>query len=168
MDVNILGKNIKSALQDKKITQKELAVKIGVTETTMSKYINGSLKSPDINIIYAISDYLNVSLDWLCGRDEERKERDSEFDYFFLHKLSEDNVLLQIKIIGALLLTGGYGLDTNYGRYWIDIPEYVPGYILKELDKVIGLYKSGTLDIDLTGACISRLIQNYEYGNYNL
>ena len=54
-----LGKRISEMLQEQGIQQKELAERIGITETAMSRYINGTREpKPDVIANMATSDYL--------------------------------------------------------------------------------------------------------------
>ena len=57
-------KRIRKALEMRHMKQKELAQDIGITETTLSRYINGT-RHPDSEIIVRICKSLNVSADWL-------------------------------------------------------------------------------------------------------
>lgn len=66
------GGRLFSMTCSKGITQKELAKAVGVTESTLSSYKNGT-KSPTLPVAAAIAKELGVSLDWLCGCNTESK-----------------------------------------------------------------------------------------------
>lgn len=51
-------------------TQKYVADKIGITEVSLSRYENGQRK-PNLDIIYKIAKYYNVSADYLIGLDNQ-------------------------------------------------------------------------------------------------
>lgn len=53
------------------ISQKQLALAIGVAQNTLSQYENGK-RAPDFDTMARISDYFHVSVDYLLGRDEEK------------------------------------------------------------------------------------------------
>ena len=61
-------------------TQKELAAEVGVTEATMSRYINNS-RTPKGTVIAAIAYKLHTSTDYLlgvwyyCGKESRRSIR---------------------------------------------------------------------------------------------
>lgn len=58
---------LRRLLDDRCISQKVLADSIGTTEATISRCLSG-VNVPSVNIMLAISVYLNVSLDFLMGR----------------------------------------------------------------------------------------------------
>jgi transcriptional regulator with XRE-family HTH domain len=57
---------LEAILEEKNIKQKELAAEIGVTEVTISRYLNGNRK-PHSDIIIKMAEYLGVSTDYLLG-----------------------------------------------------------------------------------------------------
>lgn len=64
-----LGQKIKDKLLEKNLSQKELANKLELPESTISALIKDKYE-PGIFKIRAIADFLNVSIDWLMGGDE--------------------------------------------------------------------------------------------------
>lgn len=50
------------------ISRNELAKRINVTERAIQYYENGE-RMPKANVLVAIADYFNVSVDWLLGRE---------------------------------------------------------------------------------------------------
>lgn len=61
---------LRQLMEDKGVTQRELADKLYVSEATVSKYINGELM-PSVRMVINISYALNVSIDsftYFCGR----------------------------------------------------------------------------------------------------
>ena len=58
-------------LEEKNITQRELADKINVTEVTISRYLSGE-RSPRIEIVNKIAEYFDVSIDYLLGVSDIR------------------------------------------------------------------------------------------------
>lgn len=56
-------------MKERKITQRELAKKINLNETAVSRYANGSRK-PRMDILVNISRALNVSVEYLTGKEE--------------------------------------------------------------------------------------------------
>ncbi len=59
-----MNKRIKSLLDEKGITQAELAKVAGVSQAFMSYVIKG-LKAPSVSVLKRIADYLHVSVDEL-------------------------------------------------------------------------------------------------------
>lgn len=59
--------NLKKAMAHRKVTQAWLADKASQKEATISRYVNGVNKSPQIDILVEIAKALNVSTDYLLG-----------------------------------------------------------------------------------------------------
>lgn len=66
----ILGQRITEALRKANCTQKELAERIGVTETVMSRYISGD-REPKPETIANIATALHTTSDYLLGIENE-------------------------------------------------------------------------------------------------
>ena len=62
------SERMKAAIDALNISQKYLAEQIGVTEVTMSRYINGQ-RMPKAPILSKIAEALGVTIDWLMGRE---------------------------------------------------------------------------------------------------
>lgn len=60
-----------NARGDLKLTQAQLAERVGVSTTTISDYERGE-KKPGINTAVKLSHALEVNLDWLCGNDQNK------------------------------------------------------------------------------------------------
>jgi transcriptional regulator with XRE-family HTH domain len=69
------------------IKQSELARKTGVTEATISDYINAK-KTPRLGVVEKIADVLNVSVDYLLGRSNNL-QTDKIFD---INNLSQSEI----------------------------------------------------------------------------
>lgn len=61
-----LGDKISELLQEQQLTQKELAERIDITETAMSRYINGS-REPKPDVIANMATALHTTADYLLG-----------------------------------------------------------------------------------------------------
>lgn len=69
-----LGSRIAETLQNRGITQKELAIRIGVTEAAMSRYVSGD-REPRPDVLANIATALHTTSDFLLGIECE------EFDH---------------------------------------------------------------------------------------
>ncbi|KXG42648.1 helix-turn-helix domain-containing protein [Tepidibacillus decaturensis] len=76
MDLSKIGGNIKKARKNKKLTQQELADKIGKTESSIRKYEKGLVQVPT-DVLQQIADVLDVKLSELMGWDEFDKRFNS-------------------------------------------------------------------------------------------
>lgn len=68
----LLGKRIKDLRNKHKLTQTELAEKVGVTKSTVAAYENDS-RQPSYEVLVKMSYVFNVSLDYIImGRSESK------------------------------------------------------------------------------------------------
>lgn len=67
-----LNENLKLFRKRKGLTQKELAEKIGVTSTTITRY-EKNVRTPDINTLQKIADALEISLNLLLSTNTSQK-----------------------------------------------------------------------------------------------
>ncbi len=70
-----LGNRIALALQEKLMTQKELADKVGVTEAVISRYISGT-REPKPDMLANIATALGTTSDYLLDLNNELKHSD--------------------------------------------------------------------------------------------
>lgn len=68
-----LGSKLKKARENKRLTQQEVANKLGVSNGAISGYERG-YRDPDTETLKKLADLYEVSLDWLNGRDEKEGE----------------------------------------------------------------------------------------------
>lgn len=85
-----LGATIKELRKKQKLTQKELANKLNVSEASMSKY-EANTATPQFETLRSLAVIFNVSMDTLCGTPQS--------GMLSIHGLSEE----QIKIVGELI-----------------------------------------------------------------
>lgn len=64
-----MGNIIRELMEEKKMTQKELANEIKVTEASMSRYLKGE-RIPRIDVLVNIARVFNVSVEYLKGVEE--------------------------------------------------------------------------------------------------
>lgn len=62
---------LKKLLEELDIKQNELAEKTGITEATISNYINAK-QLPKLGVVEKIADILGVSVDYLLGKTDVR------------------------------------------------------------------------------------------------
>jgi len=70
---NIFISNLKKLLNEKNITQKQIAKALKIDQSSISYLLNG-ITTPKFTTLISIADYFGVSLDWLCGRTDKREE----------------------------------------------------------------------------------------------
>lgn len=80
-------KNLRKLRKEKNISMKKLGEDINVAESTISLYETGK-REPDYETLKKIAEYFDVSIDYLLGRVDVRKEAastpaDKEFVAFY-------------------------------------------------------------------------------------
>ena len=71
------GERLRMLRKEKGMTGQELGKVFNVTKTAVSNWENGN-RFPDENILKKISDYFNVSIDYLLGRTDIRNPYNSK------------------------------------------------------------------------------------------
>ena len=80
MDVKKVGEFIKQKRKEKKLTQKELALKLSITDRAISKWERG-ICCPDISLLKDLSSILDISInELLSGEDIEKLELEKSED----------------------------------------------------------------------------------------
>lgn len=64
----IFGSKLKELRKEEKLTQEELAEKMGVSKTTIVNYENGNRKVP-LEVVVKLANYFNVPVDSLLNND---------------------------------------------------------------------------------------------------
>lgn len=74
----VLGTRISELLEQRGISQRELADRVGVTEASMSRYINGG-RTPKAPILVNIAKELHTTSDYLLGHEVEDADPETEY-----------------------------------------------------------------------------------------
>jgi len=82
------GAQLRQLRAKKNITQKELALKLGIGQTAIANYENGK-RFPDEQILISIADFFRVTIDHLLSRKQLPKERPSGISRGFEYSPSE-------------------------------------------------------------------------------
>ena len=67
------SERLQALMQQRNMTQRQLAERINVTEASMSRYVKGE-RMPRMNIIADMATALHTTSDFLLGRDTEHDE----------------------------------------------------------------------------------------------
>lgn len=117
---------MKELRKEKGLTQKDAAAILGVGQTSVANYENGT-RFPDADKLVAMADLFGVSVDFLLGREEYRMKEikdqtaadESEEIYGFddyMHSLLTKNKVMVRKIILALI-SRGVSSDVIYHEF---------------------------------------------------
>lgn len=96
----LIGKRVKEARLEKKMSQEELGGLLGVTKVSICGYENGT-RTPTMQNFLDLVEILNVTPDYLLGRDmavvmeenEEYKTKISKEEMIILKELKKDREL---------------------------------------------------------------------------
>lgn len=69
---------VKELMKTQNMTQKDLSIKSGITEASISRYLNGE-RTPRIDIIINFAKALKVDVDFLISEDEEMKDFEKSY-----------------------------------------------------------------------------------------
>ena len=144
MDQRKIGKLIEKYRKQKKLTQKELANRLGVSNTAVSKWETGN-NLPDISMLEPLSDVLEVDiLELLKSQKSSHEDTSKKFVKVKKHKLYKV-ILFIIAFISTICITNTITYSkanhklTNYKKketevYSISTPVdsdiYLSGYII--------------------------------------
>lgn len=81
-------KRLIELMEEKNMTQVELAKLVGTTNVTISRYLSGQ-RNPQIEIVTRIAKILNVSIDYLLGLSDDKSVNINNFDYSMQHILNK-------------------------------------------------------------------------------
>ena len=112
LNFDILNKNIRALMKNKKISQETLAEEIEMSQSNISKALNpNESKNFTIDQIYRIADKFNVSIDSLCGRNAELN--DYKEIALFLTKLISSHIcsVKEITVKEDITVEGQYGFE---------------------------------------------------------
>lgn len=104
---NKFGKRLTLVMEIRNIKQKELASITGVTEATVSRYVNDK-RTPDIAFIKKVVEALNVSADFLLGFTEDmsvHKDSESSGKYRIIREGFQEEIEIKDRELIAILDT---------------------------------------------------------------
>lgn len=88
--MSILGDRIKNLRDSEDIQQIDFAKKIGVSNVVLSRYESGE-RRPDYDTLLKISDYFDVTTDYLLGKTDSPKTISVNSDKaFFMNKIATE------------------------------------------------------------------------------
>lgn len=159
---NLLGERVRILREEKKMTQKELADKLGFKNyTTITKWEKGD-NLPRGKELKELAELFNVTSDWLLGLDDYRKAPDIVPIYsqlepprqrtvynFAEHQLDEQNNVNEESTVYLYGQTAAgapiaYG-DINYDVVSGDIPKDADGALFVNGDSMEPLIENGSI-----------------------
>ena len=85
-----IGEKIRTLRLQQKMTQEQLADRLGVSYQSISRWENG-ITYPDIEFLPSIANYFSVSLDFLMGQDDAEKRKSINEQIKKIHTMDEND-----------------------------------------------------------------------------
>ena len=153
MDTIKIGKFIAENRKNKKMTQEQLAEKLGVTSKTISRWENGNYM-PDISLLKPISEELGVTLnDLLSGEKVEKEHYQEKFEENMINTIdyTSKKIYEKNRAIGLLLIVFGvicsisamtiFPSDSSWGSIYSIIGAIISLVGVSRFTKVLSLGK---------------------------
>lgn len=86
-----LGGRIADLLVERKMTQRDLAKRVKITEVSMSRYISND-RVPNASIVASIANVLDTTSDYLLTGTIRVEGNDAEEEYYTITRLVERNL----------------------------------------------------------------------------
>lgn len=141
-----LGENIRTLRLQHKLTQEQLADRLGVSYQSVSRWENG-VTYPDIEYLPAIAQHFSVTTDYLLGQDEIEKKKKIRKQIESISRMTEADKDTIIEIIRTCRR------EQDDGEYFADICcalRYCPAWqdpdVLDELRKSKDLFFETCID----------------------
>ena len=108
MNQEKIGQFIKKIREENKLTQKELADKLGVTFQAVSKWENGK-NVPDISILKEMSEMFNVDIDEILDGEKKNKKKTN-----YAYPIGLILILIALLLFGMIY----YNNDDYHYIFW--------------------------------------------------
>lgn len=157
-DFSVLGGRLKSLRKQSKKTQKELAEELGLSPASIISYEKAQ-KMPTIDTVIKIANYFHVSLDWLCGlNDELPPSNQSENGRDFINLSDFLKTLISISYACSDVRTK-YSVDTGTASFEFYQQEIVD--FVSDWQKILELYKDGTITKEMCNDWVNGVLSKY-------
>lgn len=95
------GENLRTLIDEREITQKELARQLNIAPSTLGSYVQNT-REPDFSTLKLIAGYFNVSIDYLLdystGKTSDRQENELLRIFRSLTKEQKDICIEQCRV----------------------------------------------------------------------
>lgn len=152
------AERLKQIQKQKGITQKELALRLGLSQATMSAYIRDA-KTPALDLACDIAKKLNVSIGWLCGEPEASDALLTYADLLRVLVKTADSTQVDFHVINAADRDENPYAKTCSGLITSDS---VIRSFCGDWCRVRDLFERGTIDGEMYDAWIEKRIRDYE------
>ena len=162
LNIECFSENMKKTREAMKMTQKELAEKVGLTSTTISAY-EKKIKYPSLDNAVLIANSLGVSLDSLCGAEPKSSKPKTYGD--IIQAIITVADILRGTLVSHEIIYEYRGGSTKH-RVFIYSNNTINNFF-EEWEKVRKLYTDKIIDNELYEAWIEKKLREYEINLYN-
>jgi transcriptional regulator with XRE-family HTH domain len=160
-DIEQFPKRLREFRMLKGLSQKELAEMADLTPASLSAYekesgVKGS-KTPTLSTAVKMAEQLEVSIDWLCGRDESKKDTISNYRGV-IETLLEIGQRIEYEVN---FQTVGHYEEQKLCASVTFIDDNLT-YFFQEWSKLKKLFDAGTIDRELCELWIEKQLGIYE------
>ncbi|MDP4088303.1 MAG: cobalamin-dependent protein [Bacillota bacterium] len=146
-----LAFRLKELRKSRKISQKILAGELGVAQTTIANYEQGT-RFPDERVLHMLADYFGVTMDYLLGRNDViNVSRDSQLTAGVNYEYSKEDMKFLARHYMELVLSGdkqtANSLIMNEIKKGIKIEDLYLHVFEHALKQIGALWESGQLDV---------------------
>lgn len=146
MNLNKIGNIITEQRIAKNLTQEQLAEKLGVLRTTVSKWERG-INTPDISLLQPLCQELDLTLAELINGEKNISNKDNTITAidainFYNKKTKNKYLIVSINIIFllfcfflSLIIINNYNKFTMYKIHTTNTPFTIDGYLLENVNK---------------------------------
>lgn len=159
---NTFSKRLKELRASLNLTQSEFAKEIGTTQATLSSYENSS-KLPSIELLISISKKCNVSIDWLCGMQNEQTTAQTISTYSDIIKaLSNIGILESLKMSISITCISEENDFELHNEAKITIDDEIIVKFFEEWIEVLALCKKSPSGKKLYDIWIKDIFERYD------
>lgn len=146
MNINKIGNIITEQRIAKNLTQEQLAEKLGVLRTTVSKWERG-INTPDISLLQPLCQELDLTFTELINGEKNISNKDNTITAidainFYNKKTKNKYLIVSINIIFllfcfflSLIIINNYNKFTMYKIHTTNTPFTIDGYLLENVNK---------------------------------
>ena len=105
-DTTIHGERIEELRKGRKITQEELAKRIGISKSQLSRIENGETKTLSSNLLIRLADEFDVSTDYILGRSNVQSRRNYDVSSLGLSEKAIQQLVtkrVNVQVVNCLL-----------------------------------------------------------------
>ena len=146
---SVFSERLKSARIKAELSQKALSEQSGVSPLSISGY-ESSVKTPNLSSAYALASALNVSLDWLCGLNEETIQGSSA-------PITRDYLIFTTRVIDTITTESFLNIAEDNLVSGTPIYDFIIDYLMFK-----DMLKNWNTNIEIINEKLNHLFQDYE------